>query len=175
MANERGEGQYQQYRRPGAKQAWADSEAEEKMVVIAQYKSETAGVRQHESLDESSVTALGAQIAEEEMALQRRVAQLEHDRKQLEDRKIQQQLRKVERNLRSHATTELRSFEGTVKSELDRQIGALNAERTEKLAAIGNFQNDLREKVRRHATNRASRSTMRCFNGSCELSIAILR
>jgi hypothetical protein len=148
VAHERGGGPEQQYRRPGVKHAWAACETDEKMVVVAQYQSETAGVRQHESLDESSVTALGAQIAEEEMALQRRVAQLEHDRKQLEDRKIQQQLRKVERNLRSHATTELRSFEGTVKTELDRQIGALDAERAEKLAAIVNFQNDLREKVR---------------------------
>ena len=94
------------------------------------------------------MTVLGAQIAEEEMALQRRVAELERDRRQLEDRKSQQQLRRVERNLRSHATTELRAFEGTVKTELDGQIDALNGERAEKLSAVVNFQNDLREKVR---------------------------
>ena len=152
VADEEDGGRQRQHGGPSAgRQAWAASETDEKMVVVARYQHET-GLRQHESLDESSVTALGAEIAEEEMALQLRVAQLERDRKQLEDRKIQQQLRKVERSLRSHATTELRTFESTVKTELESQIGALNAERAEKLAAIVNFQNDLREKVRVQAT-----------------------
>lgn len=139
------ERQYATTRRQAGQQAWTDDATDEKMVLVAEYQSETA--RQHNSLDNSSVTALGAQIAEEEIDLQRRVAQLEQDRRQLEDRKTQQQLRTVERNLRSHATTELRMFEGTAKTELERQIDGLNVERAEKLDAIVNFQNDLREKV----------------------------
>ena len=147
--------QYATTRRAAGQHAWSDGGATtdgEKMVVVAQYQREggggPGGAQQRQGLEESSVTVLGAQIAEEEMALQRRVAELERDRRQLEDRKSQQQLRRVERNLRSHATTELRAFEGTVKTELDGQIDALNGERAEKLSAVVNFQNDLREKVR---------------------------
>ena len=117
------------------------------MVVVAQYQRDRGGA-ERASLDETNVTQLGAAIAEEEVALQQRVAELERDRRQLAERKAAQQLRRVERSLRSHATTELQSFEGTVKSELDGQIDALNAERAEKLLAVTNFQNDLREKVR---------------------------
>lgn len=138
--------------------------------MVAQYQRDGA---ERASLDETNVTQLGAAIAEEEVVLQRRVAELERDRRQLAERKAGQQLRRVERSLRSHATTELRSFESTVKSELDGQIDALNVrpisyvfhrilpcfgglilvqfwkvERTEKLLAVTNFQNDLREKVR---------------------------
>ena len=54
-------------------------------------------------LETSSLTDLGAKIAQDERALAEREAKLERDRRQLIERKRTQQMKRVERELRAHA------------------------------------------------------------------------